>query len=339
MRQMLLQPSMMGYSCCMTKKLLIIRFSSFGDIVQSMACIPELAKSFEVDYLTKTPFAALPRLSPQVAHIHAFDSKQGLLGLIKLAWNLRALNYDAVYDAHQNPRSKIVRFLVSFLRPTKVYIRPKSRWRRFLFFKLKKRDALPMPFKGMISFCAPVNVKPQSQQWDFSQLISSERRSELEQYCQKVVLVPSAAWEMKRWPKEHWESLVLKLTQESIVLGGPEDHFCQEIAARSQHAVNLAGKLSLIESCYLVSKAKAVVSADTGLLHVADLLGIPVLALLGPTAFGHPTFKNAIEVGVELSCRPCTKDGRGTCIQPVWRKCMVDISPEHVITKLTEITN
>lgn len=334
MRQMLLQPSMMGYSYNMTKKLLIIRFSSFGDIVQSMACIPELAQSTEIDFLTKTSFAALPRLNPQVSNVHAFDSKLGLLGLVKLAWKLRALNYTTVYDAHENPRSKIVRFIVSAFRSTQVIVRPKSRWRRFLFFKFKKRDALPMPFKGMISFCGPVNVKPEHQAWDFSRLISSERRQQLEQYLNQVVLVPSAAWEMKRWPEEHWHELVAKLERASVILGGPEDDFCHNIAEASKLATNLAGQLSLIESCYIVSKAQIVVSADTGLLHVADLLGVPVIALLGPTAFGHPTFDNAIEMGVELSCRPCTKDGRGSCSQSVWRKCMVDITPTSVLQKI-----
>src|SRR5690606_21807928 len=133
MCQMLLQPSMIGYSYCMTKKLLIIRFSSFGDIVQSMACIPELAQTSEIEFLTKTQFAALPRLNPLVARVHEFDSKLGLIGLVKLALELRKQNYSMVYDAHENPRSKIVRFLVSVFKNTEVIVRPKSRWKRFLF--------------------------------------------------------------------------------------------------------------------------------------------------------------------------------------------------------------
>lgn len=319
----------------MTKRFLIIRFSSFGDIVQCMACVPELAQTAEVDFLTKSSFAALPRLNLHISNVHAFDSKSGLIGLIKLAWQLRRRGYSVIYDAHENPRSKIVRFIMSLFTSTRVIVRPKSRWKRFLFFKFKKRDVLPMPFKGMVSFCRPVGVTPKSQEWDFSRLISSERLHQLESYLGKVVLVPSAAWEMKRWPEEHWKELVSKLDQESLILGGPEDHFCQKIADKSKLANNLAGKLSLIESCYLVAKAKIVVSADTGLLHVADILGVPVIALLGPTAFGHPTFKNSIEMGVELSCRPCTKDGRGACSQTVWRKCMVDITPASVLQKIT----
>lgn len=321
----------------MAEKILIIRFSSFGDIVQSMACVPGLALNAEIHYLTKNNFAALPSLSPNIKHVYAFDRKLGLWGLIKLAWKLRQKKFSLVYDAHQNPRSKIVRFIISFLSNTRVVVRKKDRFRRFLFFYLKKRDAIPMPFKGMVSFCKPVKVVPQKQFWDFTKQIKASRLQELNQYADQIVLVPSAAWKMKRWPADHWKELVQMLNRPSVLLGGPEDIFCQDIAAMSASCTNLAGKLSLVESCYLISKAKAVISADTGLLHVADLLSIPVIALLGPTAFGHPTFKQSKVVGVELECRPCTKDGRGKCSQAVWQKCMVDITPKMVITKLHQL--
>lgn len=322
----------------MTQKTLIIRFSSFGDIVQSLACVPELATKGEVHFLTKSNFSQLPQLCPAVAQVHAFNSKAGLMGLIRLAWRLRQENYDLVYDAHQNPRSKIVRFIVAAFKKTAVRVRSKQRWRRFLFFKLKKRDAIPMPFRGMVSYCDPVGVKPTQQQWRFEELLSSARMRELDRYAQSIVLVPSAAWEMKRWPKEHWHQLVQLLPQlPYVILGGPEDHFCQEIAASGSNVVNLAGNLTLIESCYVVARARAVVSADTGLLHVADLLKVPVIALLGPSAFGFPTFSNAHELGVNLRCRPCSKDGSGTCVQAVWRLCMVEIKPMLVANKLRQL--
>lgn len=322
----------------MTQKVLIIRFSSFGDIVQSMSCVPELAQRGEVHFLTKTSFAHLPQLSSGISQVHAFNSKSGLIGLIKLAWQLRQLDFDLVYDAHQNPRSKIVRFLVSFARNCEVKIRSKQRWRRFLFFKLKKRDAIPMPFRGMVSFCEPVGVKPKQQQWDFLRLIEPVRLQQLDAYAEQVVLVPSAAWEMKRWPEESWKKLLELAPHLSyVILGGPEDLFCSDIAKYAPKTTNLAGKLSLIESCYIVSKAKVVISADTGLLHVADLLNVPVIALLGPTAFGYPTFSQAHEMGTNLACRPCSKDGRGKCSQDVWRLCMVEIKPKLVAQKLLQL--
>ena len=114
-------------------------------------------------------------------------------------------------------------------------------------------------------------------------------------------------------------------------LVGPQDLFCQKISDQSSLSENLAGKLSLVESCYIVSKSKVVVSADTGLLHVADILGVAAIALIGPTAFGFPTFERSKVLQMPMDCRPCTKDGRGKCSQPIWQQCMVDITPKRVL--------
>ena len=321
----------------MSEKILIIRFSSFGDIVQTLACVPGLARRGQVEFLTKKNFAALPRLNPKISKVHAFEKEQGLWGLIKLAFKLRKQNFSLVYDAHENPRSKVVRFIVSSFKSTRVVVRPKQRLRRFLFFKLKMRQMLPMPFKGIVSFCRPLKLNPEHQHWDFTKLIPQDRLAWLSQFQDRIILVPSAAWEMKRWPLEHWKSLIQELDKASVILGGKEDTFCEELAAVSENSLNLAGQLSLVESCYLVSKAKIVISADTGLLHVADLLSVPVIALIGPTAFGVPTFKNAHVLETNLECRPCTKDGSGQCTQNVWRQCMVDISPQLVLQKVKKL--
>ncbi|MEI3154210.1 MAG: glycosyltransferase family 9 protein [Odoribacter sp.] len=143
--------------------------------------------------------------------------------------------------------------------------------------------------------------------------------------------MPSANWEMKRWPKEHWRKLIALLPDyHFIILGGPNDAFCEEIRAIAPDRSNLAGKTSLLESCFLIHQSHLVVSADTGLMHTADLFRIPTFALMGPTAFGFPTGPTAKILEVALPCRPCTKDGRGKCKQSVFQKCMVDITPEKV---------
>jgi len=93
----------------------------------------------------------------------------------------------------------------------------------------------------------------------------------------------------------------------------------------------------LVESCQAVANAKLVISADTGLLHVADILKVPAVALMGPTAFGFPSGKKTVTLDVVLACRPCTKDGRGKCSRDVWQKCMVDIDVELVHSTIQEL--
>lgn len=318
----------------MKKKILIIRFSSFGDIVQAMSVLRPLktrSTDSEIHWLTRSEFSNLVTLSPYVDRVISFDKNSGLLGLIKLGFQLRSEGYELIYDAHRNTRSAILRWIFLGIH---IVSRPKSRWKRILLFTFRI-NKFPWPFKGMKSYLEPLGLPDSElhQQWSFS----IEVKTKVDQLVGEkfVCLAPSAAWEMKRWPLSHWKELIkLKSDTRFVVLGGPADTFCEELVEVAPDRVsNLAGKLSLIESCYAVSKADALVSADTGLIHVADILGVKGLSLVGPTAFGFPTNSNIETLEVDLPCRPCSKDGRGGCSQNVWQKCMVDIKPETVSSK------
>lgn len=98
-----------------------------------------------------------------------------------------------------------------------------------------------------------------------------------------ITLVPSANWIKKRWPVEHWKKLITLLSEyHFLILAGPGDTFCEEIRTEAPERVeNLAGKTTLLESCYLIHRSHIVVSADTGFMHAADLFRIPTLALIG----------------------------------------------------------
>ena len=119
--------------------------------------------------------------------------------------------------------------------------------------------------------------------------------------------------------------------QRFVILGGPEDEFCQHFQTEFPNQVlNLAGKLKLTESLAVLERAQALVSGDTGLLHWADSLEIPTIALLGPTAFGRTWSPTTLILERSLPCRPCTKDGRGRCTESVYKRCLVDIAPFEV---------
>ena len=328
------------------KKCLIIRFSSFGDIVQNMGILPSLhLNEFATHWLTKKEFADVVALSPSVHKVWSFDKKQGALSLIWTCFSLRKEGYTHIYDAHKNIKSMICSLILCF--PTPHFSRPKyirrskERWKRILLFHFGV-NRFPTPFRGIASYTRPIrewitgngSANP-IQQWDFRRLIPQERRKSLDTFGNKIILAPSAAWPMKRWPLDHWIELIKLWPQgDFVLLGGPNDGFCERIAEGRANVTSLIGRLSLIESCYLVSQARLVISADTGLIHVADLLGTKGLCLMGPTAFGFPTGKHIGLVEVPLECRPCSKDGRGKCSQDVYQKCMVDIKPENVLKNI-----
>ena len=333
-------------------KVLIIRFSSFGDIVQCSSVVELICQKFsdhklksEIHWATRVDFDYLVRLNSSVDKVWSLDKKLGLRGLLKFALQLRSENFTHIYDAHNNLRSKIVKFfLLTKFNRSQCLTRSKDRWKRILLFNFRI-NKFPIPFKGINSYIAPLSkwgVRPLDEshfvKWNFPKSVE-EKIKNLILDKKLIVLVPSAAWEMKRWPLEHWKKLIRLLPESNFaILGGKEDHFCQDIADINPSRVqNLAGKLSLVESCHFIQKSALVISADTGLLHVADVLGVKALALMGPSAFGHTMSSKITTMEVDLPCRPCSKDGSGNCSQPIWQKCMVDILPAKIASEVQNL--
>jgi ADP-heptose:LPS heptosyltransferase len=324
------------------KKVLIIRFSSFGDIVQCSSVVELIRQKYPdatIDWVTRSDFDYLVKLNHHVSKVWSFDKKLGFSGLLKLGKSLKKENYDFIYDAHNNLRSMVLSFILrSRLMHRPLWVsRSKDRFKRILLFTFRI-NTFPKPFKGIHSFCAPLsrigislNNDEKLVTWDFSTQ-AKDKTTPFIKNKKTIVLVPSAAWEMKRWPLPLWKKLIELMPENHfVVLGGKEDHFCEELKAVAPNRVeNLAGKLSLVESCSLLEDSALVISADTGLLHVADVLGVKALSLMGPTAFGFTTGKQILTLEVNLPCRPCTKDGRGSCSQEVYQRCMVEITPERV---------
>lgn len=332
-------------------KLLIIRFSSFGDIVQASA-VPRAFQAAHpgarVDWLVREDFATLLSSNPAINRVISFERRRGLCGLIQLAWTLASATegYTHLYDAHSNMRSRVVsavfrlrRWLPEKGRRSAHFLRrPKERWRRFLFFKLRL-NTLPRPYRGAESFLRPLKSwqialqVPRGPQFEIKAEIPVAIERELLALGHPVVaLAPSAAWAMKRWPKDHWRRLISLLPQARfILLGGNEDTFIAEIAsADPTRTLNLAGKLNLSESSAILKRADLVIANDTGLLHVADQMERPTLALIGPTAFGYPSHPTSRTLETKLKCQPCSKDGRGRCTNEVYQRCLVDLQPEAV---------
>lgn len=327
-------------------KYLIIRFSSFGDIAQALSSsrlIRDNDPSAEIHWLTRQDFHSFVKLYPAIDFIWSLKSTDGFSGLIKLTRRLHAEKYTHIYDAHNNLRSWIVTTLLRLSHPQTHFLRrTKSRIKRFLLFNFRI-NLFPQPFRGADSFCSPLDLwflqkKPTSEIYLQTNdvLLDLELQKNLPN---TVVLAPSATWELKRWPIEYWSQLVRLLPEyKFILLGGDKDTFCNDITnVNPKNIINLSGKASWAQSAKIVSQAKAVVSGDTGILHVADLSARPTIALIGPTAFGYPSHKNSHVLEVQLSCKPCTKDGRGKCHNLEYKKCLNDIKPATVAQTLKHI--
>lgn len=318
-------------------KILVIRFSSIGDLTQSLS-IPALIKEnhpeAEVHFLTRSDFTLLLNNNPQVKKVWAIDRKKGFSEIFRLAKDLRRERFDIIYDAHNNLRSFFVRHLVSA--KAKI-VKPMSRLKRFLLIRFKI-NLFEKPFSGQRDLLKPLEKMgiqfrlPKPPLIFFDQVTENKISALLSEYQLKryLVVVPSSAYALKRWPMDHWKKLVERNSDKKIVvLAGPTDIFTAELNQFS-NIVNLTGKTSLLESAAIINRAQVIVTNDTGMLHFSEQLGKKTIALMGPAPFGFPSRSSTVIMEKNLYCRPCSKHGQGPCVNPNFQQCMVDLTPAMV---------
>ncbi len=156
----------------------------------------------------------------------------------------------------------------------------------------------------------------------------------------RIAIAPGARHWNKRWPVEHFQELshlLLARGFEIVFYGSLAEselieHIRKGLPAGTHRS--LAGETDLTETAHSFAKCSAAITNDSGLLHIAEAVGTPVIALFGPTVqqFGFaPRTANAIILEVEgLYCRPCTAIGRGDCPEKHFR-CMSEIGAELVM--------
>lgn len=323
-------------------KILIIRFSSIGDLTQALS-IPGFIKSYvaqaEIHFVTRKDLAPIVENHPAIKKLWVLDRALGIRGLITLAKELRAEKFTHVYDAHNNMRSMVIRLCV---RADNTLVRPMMRFKRFLLIKFQK-NLFEKPFSGQRDLIKPLEKwgmkfkLPQAPQLFLNESVQKKARELTVQLKDYIVLVPSAAYELKRWPIEYWDEFVKINTDRTfVVLAGKDDFFTKQLNS-NPNVVNFTGTTDLLTSAAVIQNAKLTISNDTGLLHFAEQLGKPTIALMGPAPFGFPSRASTVILERNLKCRPCSKHGQGPCVNPVFQECLRAITPAEVTVQMNKI--
>jgi heptosyltransferase-2 len=156
-----------------------------------------------------------------------------------------------------------------------------------------------------------------------------------------IAIAPGSVWFTKKWPTEYYKELLRNLVEMNygIILIGSKDEedICNEIMP-TKNSINLAGKLSLLESAAIISICDLMICNDSGALHIANAMQTDVFAFFGPTVQSigyYPFRKHDFVFELEMECRPCGSHGGNTC--PLnHHSCMRDILPNIVIEKVKE---
>lgn len=323
---------------------LVIQTAFLGDVVLTTPLLSVLAQRYgPVDVLTTPAAASLLETHPAVRAVIRYDkhaADRGWRGIRRLASQLRARRYAAVYLPHRSLRSAALALLsgagerVGFADSAAAitYTRRVPRPRQG--HEVERLLALAGPAAGPaeVGLGLTTEDRAAADGWLAARGVSPGF----------VALAPGSIWGTKRWP--YFPQLATVLDRPCVIVGSSDDVTLAYaiVAAAPQRAVSAAGMLGLRASAALIQRAAVLVTNDSAPLHLATAVGTPVVALFGPTVpeFGFgPRRQGDVALGhAGLACRPCSRHGPERC--PLGHhRCMRELSVETVAAALTAVAS
>ncbi len=336
-------------------KVLILKPSSLGDVVQALPVARLLHRArpdAEIHWWLNRELVPLLEGDPDVARVIPFDRKRlgRLSGLPRLVTHLNALRaerYDWVIDLQALARSAFVSWYArgGFT----IGLDDRREGAPAFYDKAVPRagfttHAVDWYLDVLRALAVPVDM---AFEWlpprpEVHRLLRC-RIPSIDPDC--IALQPGARWDNKRWPLEHFRQLIGQLRSrlphtQILILGGDGDRPLGATLAGEGRAgvVDLTGQLDLQELIEVMRRVRALVTNDTGPMHIAAALGRPVVGLFGPTepARTGPYGPQHRILRHELPCAPCLKS-RCRWRDPIG--CLVGIEPRLVADEVVGLLN
>ena len=317
-------------------KILVVRFSSIGDIVLTtpiLRCVKQQIPNIELHFLTKQNFLGVIENNRYVDKFFSI-----VQSVNEVVHSLKNENYDYVIDLHNNLRTFKLKTVLS----KKSFSFNKLNWEKFLLVNLKINK---LPNKHIIDrffeAIAPLGIVNDGQGLDY--FIQKKDEIYIPSYLPSNfqngyhALVVGGSYFTKQIPLNKLKEICDMSSFPLTLLGGKED---REIAEKLQNVfrdktINLCGELNLNQSASVLQQSQKVITSDTGLMHIAAALKKDIISLWGNTIpeFGMTPYlpgKNSQLLEVkELPCRPCSKLGHKKCPKEHFL-CMENINLNHI---------
>lgn len=323
-------------------KILVVRFSSIGDIVLTTPVIrclkQQLEGEVEIHYLTKKSFGNIIENNPHISKVYSIEKSTN-----EVIAELKKERYDYVVDLHKNLRSKRVVRKLKCLSFTfnKLNI---EKW-LITAFKIDKlpRVHIVERYLESVKYLGVENDQqglefyiPEKDKVDLTTLPSVYQN-------RYIAFAIGAQHATKRLPDHKIIEICKQLNLPILLLGGKEDELRGDLIQNEvgENVYNACGKFSLNQSASLVEQSNLLITHDTGLMHIGAALGKKIISVWGNTIpeFGmYPYFPKNPEMftiveNKDLNCRPCSKIGYETCPKKHFR-CMEEIQPDMVINEM-----
>ena len=298
------------------KKILIIRFSSIGDIVLTspiIRCLKKQLPNAQIHYLTKENYKNILSSNPYITKIHTLKHS-----IADTAKELKSENFDFVVDLHHNLRSLLVKTKLNI--PSQTF--NKLNVRKWIYVKTKRKSIMPSIHivDRYFEAVSKLGVTNDMAGLDFFDGQISNIDLPFDNY---VAIVCGATHTTKQIPPKYIEYLCQNIKQNIILLGDSNDAKRLQTIAISNlpNVVNMCGKCSLSQSALYVKHSSLVITSDTGLMHIAAAYNKNIITIWGNTTpqLGMypymPTGKGKY-INIEakdVKCRPCSKIGYKEC--------------------------
>ena len=326
---------------------LVVQTAFLGDVVLTTPLLTVLAERHgPVDVVTTPAAAPLLETHPAVAAIIRYDKRgadRGLVGLWRLARQLRVRRYARAYLPHRSWRSAALAVLAGVRERIGFADSPAA----VTYTRRLPRSATGHEVERLLSLVGPSRASGTSPSVQLG--LTAHDRAVADAWLRDhgigpgfTAMAPGSIWGTKRWPE--YAELAAGISGAIVVVGGPEDAPLAEaiMAAAPGRVHSAAGSLGLRASAALIERAATLVTNDSAPLHLATAVGTPVVALFGPTvpAFGFGP-RGPTDLVVEhpaLACRPCSAHGPQVC--PLGHhRCMRELSAATVLAAMASVSD
>lgn len=325
-------------------RILIVKLTSVGDILHTFPAVGAIARAFPqatLAWAVDARMADLVRANPHVQELIAVgdgpSAAPSWRHYARAARQARAGRFDLVVDMQGLLKSAIITsYSAAPHRLGFGWCRAGARWA--LNMKLPGPPAAPHAVDVYCEFARYLGADPDPSQFGIS-VPSSEAAAAQELLVQAfgavpdqlVALLPASAWPSKQWPADRFAALAQTLAEKDVRVvvlasGGARD-LAEQVAGDAGPAVaSLAGQTSLGQLIALLARCQLVAGGDTGPTHIAAALGVPTLALYGPTSpeVTGPRGPRVRLLRQEVPCAPCRERN---CERP---ECMLGLATDEV---------
>lgn len=325
-------------------KYLIIGPAWVGDMVMAQSLFIDIKQrepQATIDVLAPLWSAALVDRMPQINKLVSADFRHGKLGLgvrYRLGRQLRDDGYTHAIVLPNSLKSALVPAFAKI--PVRIGFVGEQRWGLLTDIRRLDKQALPMTAQRFVALGLTKNaelqtVPPPHLKVEQEQAVKALEKYQLNNDKPVLVLCPGAEFgRSKQWPAQHYAQVALNYLNKGWqvwLMGSVQDvAICEEInQITDQQCEVIAGKTALAEAVDLISLASLVISNDSGLMHIAAALQIPLVAVYGSTDPGHtpPLSDNHAIARLGLECSPCFK--RECPLEHL--NCLQQLEPRQVI--------